>query len=551
MSRNLGNILSVIESNLPICLEESADVVDAIVLSDLIASASSGDTRQEVGVVVQFLDRIFAALCLTQETDRQAGRWRFRSYPAWLLARSILNILKTEGQTVFDPGYWATNCPEGVVDEQRKILKFVENARQQFHPEQCAPAIRFVYVAWAVVFLDGKILMYHREDKKRKDAAGNFGLPGGRFKIEDAPATLSDIETIRDFATGESHWPLAFLDKTLAREIHEELGLHRDDYTFTPLVELEPYAKVEGGKNNHALTEYRMRLYSIKLTQRGLVHLFDEVLSKPESFSWFSEEELFAGKNSTGDMAFVDAIAEHKKRHPDLNLANESFTDSFLRQEKSGAGITIPLTPDQPILEGKNGKPLATIHADLTQDEHEWLLALACHAKELPFENASHSLLPYGWVGIRDEDALPIASLKAKLEKAGIDTVEMLDGRYARFSVTPSAIYFHDDCFSYSLSSEERLIELKLIQQSTAIGIAKAQTRSAKVSWAVFQSFMYAAGIKSGDYSSSDEIKRMINEKIGGIQKQLGLRMLIDNSAWCFYVPQEGGGFFGNDVESR
>lgn len=539
MSANLGNILSVIESNLPICLEESADVVDAIVLSDLIALASSDHTRQEVGVVVQLLDRIFAALCLTQETDRQAGKWRFRAYPAWLLARSILNILKTEGQTVFDPGYWATNCPEGVVDEQRQILRFIENSRQQFHPEQCAPAIRFVYVAWAVVFLDGKILMYHREDKKRKDAAGNFGLPGGRFKIEDAPSTLSDTEKIREFATGESPWPLGFLDKTLAREISEELRLDRDDYTSTPLVELDPYTKVEGSKNNHALTEYRMRLYSIQLTPRGLIHLFDEVLNKPESFSWFSEDELFAGKNSAGDLAYVDVIEEHKKRHPDLNLANESFTDSFLRQEKSGTGITIPLTPDQPILDGKNGKPLVTIQADLTQDEHEWLLALACHAKELPFESAMRSLLPYGWVGIHDEDVVPITNLKTKLEKAGMDAVEMLDGRYARFSVTPSAIYFDDDCFTYSLSSEENLIELQLIQQSTAIGITKAQTRSAKVSWSVFESFEYAAGIKTSAYAPSEDMPRMINEKIGGIQKELGLRMLLNNKFWCFNVTKE------------
>lgn len=539
----LERILSIIDSSFPIFLEESADVAGEILLDDLVAKVSDGNNQLEVTVTIQLLDRIFASLCLTHSSAQKAGKWRFRSYPAWLLARSILNILKTKDQTLFDPGYWSSNCPDSVIDEQRRILGFIENSRQQFHPEQCASAIRFVYVAWAVVLLDGKILMYHREDKNRKDAAGNFGLPGGRFRIEDAPSSFHSDKEIRDFAFGKTHWPLQFLDKTLVREIEEELELPQCDYVYTPLVDLSPYVKVEGGKNNHALTEYRMRLYSIQLNQRGLVRLFDSISQRPSDFSWFSESELITGRNSGGDTAFVDAIAEHKILHPNLTLASESFKDAFLKPEKAGSGITIPLTQGQPILDGKSGKPLTKIHADLTEGEHDWLWALACHAKGLSIENAaSNSLLRYGWVKLNENDVTTITRLKEKLDLKGVTLIEIIDGRYARLSTTPSAIYFDDNSFRYSIGTDktgEYFIEIKLVSLNTAIGKTKAQTRNTRIAWSVFESFEYAASNKTGEYFPTEEIKRMINESVGAIQKELGLRMLTNNKSWSFNIAKE------------
>ena len=539
----IERMLSIIDSNFPIFLEESADVAGEILLDDLFAKVSDGNNQLEVTVTIQLLDRIFVALCLTHSSAQKAGKWRFRSYPAWLLARSILNILKTKDQTLFDPGYWSSNCPDSVIDEQRRILGFIENNRQQFHPEHCASAIRFVYVAWAVIFLDGKILMYHREDKSRKEAAGNFGLPGGRFRIDDAPSSFHGDKEIREFATGKSHWPLQFLDKTLVREIEEELELHQGDYAYTPLADLAPYVKVEGGKNNHALTEYRMRLYSIQLNQRGLVRLFDSISQLPSDFSWFSESELITGINSSGDTAFVDAIAEHKILHPNLTLAGESFKDAFLKPEKAGSGITIPLTKGQPILDGKSGKPLTKIHAELTEDEHDWLWALACHAKGLPFEKAaSNSLLRYGWVKLNKNDVTTITRLKEKLELKGLTLIEIIDGRYARLSTTPSAIYFDDNSFRYSIGSDktdEYFIEIKLVPLNTAIGKTKAQMRNSRVPWSVYKSFMDAASSKTSEDPPPEETKRMINEGIGAIQKELGLRMLINNKLWSFNIAKE------------
>jgi 8-oxo-dGTP pyrophosphatase MutT (NUDIX family) len=443
--------------------------------------------------------------------------------------------------------HWANNCPDGIVEEQRRILGFLENSRQQFHPEHRAEAIRFVYVAWGVIFLDGKILMYHREDKSRKDAAGNFGLPGGRFQIEDAPSSFHSDEKMRDFAFGKSPWPLEFLGKTLVREIEEELELRQDDYAYTPLVDLDPYVKVEGSKNNHALTEYRIRLYSIQLNQRGLVRLFDAISQQPSSFSWFSEAELIAGRNSSGDTAFVDAIIEHKNLHPGLTLACESFKDMFLKPEESGCGITIPLTQNKPILNGKSGKPLAEIYADLTKIEHDWLMALACHAKGLAIENATcHRLLRCGWIHLNNaEDVATITRIKEKLELKGLTLIEILDGRYARLSTVPSAIFLDDKCFRYVIGSENSIgnfIELKLTSLDTAIGKTKALSRSAKVPYSVYQFFEYAASDKKNEYSQKADkanIPRMINQCLGNTQKEIGLRMLINYKSESFNVDQE------------
>lgn len=545
MNTRLESTLSIIDSNFPVFLEESADVVDEMLLDDIIATCSNGDNLLEVTVAIQFLDRIFSALCLTQLAAQQAGKWRFRSYQAWLLARSILNILKTKDQTLFNPGYWASNCPDGVVEEQRRILGFIENGRQQFHPEHRAEAIRFVYVAWGVIFLDGKILMYHREDKSRKDAAGNFGLPGGRFQIEDAPSSFHSDEKMRAFAFGKSPWPLEFLDITLGREIKEELGLRQDEYTYKPLVDLDPYVKVEGTKNNHALAKYRMRLYSIQLNQRGLVRLFDYISQQPSNFSWFSEAELIAGRNSSGDTAFVDAIIEHKNLHPDLILANESFLDKFFKPESTGCGMTIPLAPSQPLLDGKAGKPLTKIYADLTKDEHNWLLALACHAKELPIENTTHSLLRYGWVRLNESDGKIINQLKEKLELKGLAAIEILDGRYARISSATSAIFLDDKCFSYRIGCEnatEYFIEIKLMRLNSAIGTSKPQLLRARVPYSVFHLFQSVASGNKKEYSQKveqAEMQRMINQSVGSDHKKLGLRMLINFQSWYFNVDQE------------
>jgi hypothetical protein len=266
------------------------------------------------------------------------------------------------------------------------------------------------------------------------------------------------------------------------------------------------------------------------------------VSQRPSDFSWFSESEFFIGRNSSGDTAFVDAIVEHKRLHTSLTLACESFQDAFLKAEKAGSGTTIPLNRSQPILSGKTGKPLIKIHVDLTEDEHDWLMALACHAKGLPIENPTHGLLRYGWVKLNENDVAIITHLKEKLELKGLTLIEIFDGRYVRLSTTPSAIYFDDDSFSYSIGTDKTgdyFIEIKLIALNTAIGMTRAQTRNTRIAWSVFEAFEYAAFNKTGEYIQTDENKRMINESIGRVQKELGLRLLINNKTWCFNVAKE------------
>jgi hypothetical protein len=210
------------------------------------------------------------------------------------------------------------------------------------------------------------------------------------------------------------------------------------------------------------------------------------------------------------------------------------------------SGINIPLAQDQPILNGKSGKPLTRICADLTKDEHDWLWSLVCHAKKLLIEEGHyHRLLRYGWISVNEKDVSLIIRLKKKLESQGLTVIEILDGRYARISTTPSAIFLDEECFCYSLGFGKKIvdknIEIKLRILKNAIGITKAQSRSIRVPPSVFEAFEYAASIKSGEYCPTPEITRMINEKISAVLKELGLRMLINNKSWCFNVRKESG----------
>lgn len=63
------------------------------------------------------------------------------------------------------------------------------HSRHRNHTSQQAQPIRYCYVAWSIIKLDGKILFYQREDtQKRYDkSAGDYGLIGGRANQNDAP----------------------------------------------------------------------------------------------------------------------------------------------------------------------------------------------------------------------------------------------------------------------------------------------------------------------------------------------------------------------------
>ena len=96
------------------------------------------------------------------------------------------NSVKRCRSRSFAANFWTTQgVSNGKKDQQRDVLRVVENARNENHASQQAQPIRYCYVAWSIVKLDGNILFYQREDtQKRFDkSAGDYGLIYKHLKI--------------------------------------------------------------------------------------------------------------------------------------------------------------------------------------------------------------------------------------------------------------------------------------------------------------------------------------------------------------------------------
>ena len=115
-------------------------------------------------------------------------------------------------------------------------------------PDDKPPPIRYCYVAWSIIKLDGNILFYQREDtEKRHDkTAGDYGLIGGRanqndVSMEDKAALLKELQSPHSKVIKDA------LPETLKRELREEAGLEFElHYSFKPWRTLKPYRQVQG-----------------------------------------------------------------------------------------------------------------------------------------------------------------------------------------------------------------------------------------------------------------------------------------------------------------
>jgi hypothetical protein len=513
------------------------DVRQDLDRSTLAVSLRDLASQVEVETALATVERLFCALALLQFDSAAKGTWRFHSYAAWLVARSLLETLASDQHTIVDPGYWGTQASDSDIDEQRALLRRMETARLRYHPTQEPKPIRFVYVAWAVLRVGEKFLLYAREDKKRADAQGHYGLPGGRFKLSDVPLAARPQQAEYDFAYGVTHWPMQHLQRSLFRELHEELGLsEQDHYTFGQALDVPPYCRVEGARNHHAYTEYWIRLFPLRLNTLGVVKLFERLQLYPESFAWFTADELGAERNLEGQRAFVTALVEHFGTRMKALAALPPAIDEPYLFSTPHVGVDIPLAPDGDLTSGRSGKSLKMYGVQLTETEHGWLWALAWHAKSLRFAGAQGSkcLLPHGWV--RVEDLSAVQSLREKLETSGLRLVQILDNQYARLSIDPRHIYFDPKFFSYQLHGDVRTCRLKLFCSSlqTPLGMIQHEPVSVGLNMTLAAELLHVSGLKllADTTPSSDHVRRMLDEALGSQAKNLGLRQLIVGLAY-------------------
>lgn len=546
MAAYLGNLFRRLGSLLPPMLAED-DVRQDLDRSTLAVRLGDIATPTEIEAILATVERLFCALALLQLDSVARGTWRFQSYAAWLVARSLLETLATDQHTIVDPGYWGMQTSESDMDEQRALLRRLETGRLRYHPTQESRPIRFVYVAWAVLRIGDKFLLYAREDKRRADAQGHFGLPGGRFKLSDVPLAARPQQAEYDFAYGSTHWPMQYLQRSLFRELHEELGLsEQDHYTFGEALDVPPYCRVEGAKNHHAYTEYRIRLFPLRLKTLGLVKLFERLQLYPESFAWFTADELGAECNLDGQRAFVTALVEHFGPRMEAMAALPPAIDEPYLFCTPHVGIDIPFAPDGNLTSGRSGKPLKVCAAQLTETEHGWLWALAWHAKSLSFTGGQGGelLLPHGWVRIDDLSA--VQSLRSKLETNNLRLVQILDNQYVRLSIDPRHIYFDHQFFSYKLHGGVRtcILELFCGTLETPLGWVQHEPVSVGLNMTLAAELRHVSGLELlvDTTPSSDHVRRMLDEALGAQTKNIGLRQLIvglsyERKHWKFTIP--------------
>lgn len=495
-------------------------------------------TVDQARLAVALLERLFDAASLLDRRALERGAWSFVSYPAYLFARSIAESLAADGTRYVPVEYWeqGSHRPDEVKEQQRAILRCLEEGRRQ-NSQRGAQPIRFVWVAWGIIRLGGKFLLRHREDKTRPEVK-NFVLPGGRLSLADLPEGGRPREAYTRLRV-DAPFADAALRKALKRELAEELSLIESlDYVVADWRSLAPYCAVEGTGNSHALSEYRIRLWAIRLTAEGEVKLFDHIARNDQQFCWFTPEELARQQLPDGRRAYVDAMTtdwgtrtlETLSQAPDSTAIGHRFANET-------DALDVPVRRAQAFRRGKTGKE-REIWVPLDDFEEGILLALAWHAK-LPGNMVpvpGVTLLPTGWVKIGNSDIGRRArGLIGTLESAGLPIVECARDDFFRINVDPVILYFNEAAFSYRLKPADDqgrhyVFELSIASFETALGQLRAPTSK----WSITRNVQrILVAIESGkepdavDAVKSGDIPKVLRDSLDQRARELGLRKVV------------------------
>jgi len=236
--RMSAQLIQSLNPLLPRFAEEEGDFY-SVSRDDLIAALSKQhQIENEIAAyTVNFVETLLDTLAVLNPNCLQKGEWCFISFPAQLMAASVLTALGDRNSKLFAPHFWNTHgISNDKKDQQRASLRFLENARVDFHANKNAQPIRFIYVAWGIIKWAGNVLFYQREDtQKRFDkSSGDYGLLGGRANQIDL--NLADKEVLlKALQSANSEVVKNALPNTLKRELKEEAGLvFESHYTFKP-----------------------------------------------------------------------------------------------------------------------------------------------------------------------------------------------------------------------------------------------------------------------------------------------------------------------------
>lgn len=424
---------------------------------------------------VGLLENLLDSLAVLNAEYLAKGEWCFISFPAQLIAMSVLTAMSDNESQFFEANFWNT---QGIIDikkeQQRDVLHTIESNRVMYHTSANAQPIRYIYVAWSIIKLDNLILFHQREDKKRHDKkSGDYVLIGGRLNQTDMDlADKKQCLPLLQSNQVDAIKPALF--KTLQRELFEEAGLiYETHYNFSCWRELKPYKQLEGSAPNHALTEYYFSLFQINLTLEGYFFLTQQIKNSDRFLFWFSVDEVINKQSNDGKLLYINALLADYDKPADLKADLLALPESFINRYyfENRDKYTIKLSQNKPLYVGSSGKekPLAV---DLTERQAGLLLALAAHNRGFKFSSLVDGVVlqPFAWIEVNDlllqNELIVLASLFKNTEFI----IENKQDYLFRFSVYPDLLFFDDELFTYSVRQKD----LDSIKTKTPINLMRA-----------------------------------------------------------------------------
>ncbi|MDO9049583.1 MAG: NUDIX hydrolase [Methylobacter sp.] len=448
---------------------------------------------------INLIETLLDTLAVLNTAYLQKGEWCFISFPAQLLATSLLTAMSDSESRFFADNFWNT---QGIADakknQQREALSIVENRRYEHHSSHNAKPIRYIYVAWSIIKLDDNILFYQREDtQKRFDKkAGDYGLIGGRLNQHDVQGNMDMPALLAELQSENSDLIKKTLPETLKREIREEVGLiFEQHYRFKPWRSLKPYQQVQGSAPNHALTEYYPAIFQVELTLEGYLFLQQQI-QRDDRLVWFAIDDVAKGETAGGKIAYVKALVDDFDNNrlalkTELLALPDSFAAGYLFDPpKSEYGLTLLIDAEKPLLAGVlgKGKPLDLV---LTPRQLTILLGLAAHCRGFEFATVEENIIfhPYGWVDVKNNPMRQVELMQlADLFKDADLIIENHHDVLFRLSINPDVVYFDESLFTYSvhkadLTGTKTKIPVSIERKSlaTALGMTKAVAEVFKV----------------------------------------------------------------------
>lgn len=498
--------------------------------SELVKVLIEQDISEETSrALVYTLRRQFEALALLDPTELRNGKWSFISFAASLLGRSWLTTLATPGQVLLPNGYWGQDAPEGDKEEQRALLHRIETARVRLNPQ--ARPIRVVHVAWAWIRIGDKFLMHRREDKARPGEK-SYGLPGGRFNLDDLPSTVqSRTDILREIFRLDSGIVAEHIKVTLERELKEETdlipGAH---YTYEAFGKpLPPYEAVNGAGNRHAYSTYKFHLYQIKLTHAGETHLLAQISKKSILLKWFTAVEIAAPQRTDGASAYVDAL--HQAWGKDLGMYLSTVPDSGASPPVFAGEsmmLDLPGISEATFQLGKPGKERALRPAGALE-EAEWqlLMLLGWHARGYEIRMAPDAdvrLLGNSW--IEAPGIIHLArSLHEKTQPVVPGLVEIREDCYVSLRILPDILFLPVGLFCYQLLGSNKTggrLQLKRLDVITPWGSLTGDIYDRDINGNTVATLRE---LEKGDDPPGDW-ERTLREQFGGGVRGIGLRRL-------------------------